>query len=132
MGFADDIREFSKTVETDSQALFVNIASAVQASIQFGSPVTGAPGQPVQTANLRDSWILEFPSRDQAQISTNVVYAPDIEEGVRTARSGQVTGHTKQRLMLRSPVGGFHSVRKTLDAFDALVDDETQKFGSGR
>ena len=128
MGFADEIREFSREVETDSAALFLAICTAVLASIQFGSAITGAPGQPVDTGALRASWILTFPARDQALIATDKAYALGIELGIVLARGGQVTGTTKQRLTLRSSVAGFHSVQKTIDGFDALVDDETAKF----
>ena len=127
MSFRDDIREFSRSVETDSALLFLAICTAVLASIQFGSPITGAFGQPVDTGALRASWQLVFVSKSEALIATDKAYALSIELGIVTARSGQVTGHTGQRLTLRSRVGGFHSVQKTADAFDALVDDETRK-----
>lgn len=127
MGFRDEIREFSRSVVTDSDALFVNIASAAHGSIQVGSPITGAPGQPVDTGALRASWQLLFVSRAEALIATDKAYALAIELGIMLARAGQVTGHTGQRLTLRSSVGGFHSVQKTIDAWDALVDDERQK-----
>lgn len=128
MSFRDEMREYAATVETDSYALFANICSATHASIQVGSAITGAPGQPVDTGALRASWELDL-AGDSALISTGLLYAPDIEDGMRTARSGNVTGQTQQRLTLRSPVGGFHSVALTIAGFSALVDDEVAKSG---
>lgn len=131
MGFADDLRIFAAKVQARNQAVFVNTCAAAKDSIQNGSPVTGAPGQPVDTSNLKASWQLTFDSPSSALISTNVVYAPFIEEGVAPVRSGNVTGTTKQRLTLRSPVGGFHSVALTVAGLSRIVETETAKLTGG-
>jgi hypothetical protein len=73
-------------------------------SVQTGSELTGAPGQPVDTGRLRSSWHITWQGREAALISTNVVYAEQIEDGTRAGRE----------LTLRSQVGGFHSVKLTL------------------
>jgi hypothetical protein len=125
--FTDRIRRFTASVATDLPVLFVAIATHAHRSAQEGSPVTGARGQPVQSGNLRLSIQLEFPTPTSARISTNVIYARDIEDGVRLARSGQVTGSTSQRLVLRSPVGGFHSFRLTRMHLPEIVAFETAR-----
>lgn len=130
--FADQMRAFSLKVETKSAAVFANVVSATQGSITDGSPVTGAPGQPVDTGNLKASWHTDFESPSSALISTNVEYAQYIEDGVVAvgSRRGNVTGGTLQRLTLRSAVGGFHSVAQTVAGFPAIVADEVAKAGA--
>ena len=113
MSFASDLAAFRAKVEARQQAVFVNTAVAVKDSITVGSPVTGAPGQPVDTGNLLGSWQLAFLAQDVAEISTAVEYAPAVEEGV--GPHGPMT--------LRSAVGGFHSVALTRAGFDLLVND---------
>ena len=125
MSFSDDIARFNAKTRTKLQALFVNLASAVKGSVVDGSPVTGAPGQPVGQygpgyhqgrvgGTLKASWVLDFPTPTTAEISTNVVYAPVIEDNIRGAR-------------LRSSVGGFHSVKYTVAGFERLLEAEVRK-----
>lgn len=92
--------------------VFVRASEEVLRSVQTGSELTGAPGQPVDTGNLRASWNLQFESESESLISTNVEYAQPIEEGV--GPHGPLT--------LRSAVGGFHSVQLTAAGFDRIVD----------
>jgi hypothetical protein len=114
--FASDLAAFTAKLKARNQAVFVNTVSAVEASIKVGSAVTGSPGQPVQTSNLLNSWIPRFESATSATISTNVVYAPIIEDNIRGAT-------------LRSAVGGFHSVRYTVAGFERLVAVEVRRAG---
>jgi hypothetical protein len=117
MPFADDVRRFALKADGITKDVFANVVSATASSITDGSEVTGAPGQPVDTGNLKASWRTEFESPTEALISTNVVYAPVIEDGV--GKYGPLT--------LRSEVGGFHSVSLTVAGFGALVADEARK-----
>lgn len=119
--FSGKMREFAVLVDMRSRAVFVNVASAAKDSITDGSPMTGAPGQPVQTGALKGSWQLRFESPTRAVISTDKLYAPAIEDG--QGPHGPLT--------LRSPVGGFHSVALTVAGIPALVADETAKLGGG-
>lgn len=114
MSFDSDLSAFAQKLESRRKAVFINTASAVKDSIVNGSPITGAPGQPVDTGTLKNSWILAFDSPDTATVSTNIEYAPVIEDNVRGA-------------VLRSTVGGFHSVRLTVGGFTRLVDAEVAK-----
>jgi hypothetical protein len=111
--------EFDRDVGEKTRAVFLGVAAHLQRSITHGSDLTGAPGQPVQTGNLQRSWGTTFPAEDKAEIVTNVEYAPAIEDGV--GPHGPLT--------LRSPVGGFHSVAKTIDGFDRIVDAEVRAAG---
>jgi hypothetical protein len=115
--FADKFRRFSVNVQTDAQAVFAATAVHALHSIQFGSSITGAPGQLVDEGNLRNSWQLEFPSKESARISTNVVYAREMEDGTREGRA----------LIQRSPTGGFHSVRLTIVGLQRILEHETER-----
>ena len=117
MSFADDINKFAIKVQTNSQAVFVNTASHAYESIVNGDQLTGAPGQPVDTGALRASWQLTFDSPTDATISTNLAYAPAIEDAV--GPHGTLT--------LRSQVGGFHSLALTVAGMSRIVAAETAK-----
>jgi hypothetical protein len=111
--FSDDLDRFLADLERRRRDLFVGVATETLRSIQEGSPITGAPGQPVDTGNLKASWQLLFESETTALIQTNVIYAPGIEDGISL--------ETGQRLVQRSPVGGFGSVRLTRAGFQRIV-----------
>jgi hypothetical protein len=118
MSFGTDLKRWKEKVEFASHEVFVNTASAAHSSIQNGSTVTGAPGQPVDTGNLKSSWQLNFTSPTAAEITTNVVYAKGIEEGI-SSHGTPIT--------FRSSVGGAHSVALTRANLQRLVDDEARK-----
>lgn len=102
---------------------FVEMAQEAHRSCQTGSELTGAPGQPVQTGNLRSSIQLVLDSASSATLSratkatigTNLKYAPSIEDGVSYSHGGTP-------MTLRSPVGGFYSFRLTIAGFGKIKD----------
>lgn len=106
--FRGDLKRFAQKTDLRVQGTFVRAAQAVHQSIQEGSAVTGSPGQPVDTGALRASWILRYESPTSAMISTNLDYAPIIEDNIRGAR-------------LKSAVGGFHSVKMTIAGWPRLL-----------
>jgi hypothetical protein len=110
--FDAQVRSFALAVPAYSRRVFVNTAVAVKDSITDGSAITGAPGQPVDTGVLRASWQLTFDDAQTASISTYVVYAPQIEDGV---------SWRGLPLTLRSAVGGWHSVKMTVLNFPRLA-----------
>lgn len=117
MSFDGDLKLFADKVLTRHKQVFVGSVQHVHTSVVDGSPVTGAPGQPVDTGNLRASWQQTYPAEYIGEVYTNVEYAPAIEEGV--GPHGPMT--------LRSPTGGFHSVALTRAAWQQVVDDEVRK-----
>ena len=129
MGFADDVRAFNRKIETQERDIFTGVVDLAHESIVEGSQVTGAPGQPVDTGALKASWVKSYPSKDEAVISTNLVYAPIIEDGERRIGSDAyyATKEGTQKLYLRSEVGGFHSVALTLAGFDKIVESVTNR-----
>jgi hypothetical protein len=123
--FADSLRRSVLAIEHLEAGVFANVVSAVHESVVEGSLVTGAPGQPVGQygpgyhpgkvgGTLKNSWQTTFVAPDVAEVSTNIVYAPSIEDGLSYAHGG-----TPMRL--RSTVGGFHSVLLTRLGFGRLV-----------
>lgn len=122
MSFADDLARFSVKVSTRSRDVFVGTVMAALASVQDGSPVTGAPGQPVDTGNLRGAWQSDVQG-NVGIVACNAVggrgvdvtpYAEQIEDGI-SARSGQP-------IHFRSERGGAHSVRQTVAGMGRLVE----------
>jgi hypothetical protein len=112
MSFADQLEAHLRNIERRKKALFVNVVSHVEGSIKRGSAVTGAPGQPVDTANLLNSWQTEFPQRWIAETTTNCVYAQPVEDNER--------GVTFKN-------HGAHSVKLTRVAWPVLVEYELRK-----
>ncbi len=110
MTFARDAERFTVKLDRATRAVYVATAAAVQESVKTGRPETGAPGQPVDIGNLRNSWTLDV-GPAVATIATNAAYARAIEDGV--GRFGPLTR--------RSRVGGFHSVKLTIAGFDRLL-----------
>lgn len=110
--FSDQVRDFTRQYEERMQDFHLVRAIETQRSVQEGSEITGAPGQPVDENNLRPSWILEHLAALRSQTSTGVEYARPIEDGV--GPHGPLT--------LRSQVGGFHSVALTIAGNQKIVD----------
>lgn len=126
MSFADDMARFTAKVETSSKAVFVNVCAAAKDSITDGSPLTGAPGQPVDTGNLKASWQLEFTSPTSAEITTNVDYAEAVEDGVGP-HGPRAYGRERSGAKTGSVVGGSHSVKLTMAGLSRLVDDAVER-----
>jgi hypothetical protein len=80
-------------------------------SIKRGSELTGAPGQPVASSTLLNSWIERRESPTLWEFATAVEYAEFIEDG----------GNDIGPFTLRSEVGGFHSVKLTEAAWPDIV-----------
>lgn len=120
MSFTSDLAAFNAKQRRLTRELFLGTVTEVERSIVSGSSITGAPGQPVDTGNLKGSWQVVFDSATQARIVTNVIYAQPIEEGTRAGRA----------LVLRSKVGGFHSVEKTVQGFGRIQESVAQRLGA--
>lgn len=120
----EGITEFIRKLDAIDAALVPAVGAAVLDSIQNGSTVTGAPGQPVgqygvgyhqgvSGGELKASWQLTFPSPKVALVATNSPYARPNEDGVR---------HDGRPYTQRSTVGGRHSVALTRVNYQRLVD----------
>lgn len=127
MSFLAEIRAFNDKVELDLlPAHFVGVVAEVKNSIQFGSPLTGAPGQVVADVgggNLRASWQSEFEDASNAVVSTDVPYAESNEDGIARPGGGPYTQ--------RSAVGGRWSVALTRMNIQRIVDDVAAKLTEG-
>jgi hypothetical protein len=120
VSFGADIKRFSDKVQIRSGAVFTETMDECLRSIQTGSEISGAPGQPVDTGALRASWQKFFISPMEARIGTNIVYAQSIEDGLSYAHGGTP-------ITQRSSVGGFHSVKLTIAAFARIVEIVTRR-----
>jgi phage gpG-like protein len=125
--FLDAIRAHNARVELELvPAVFVGTVAEVKNSIQFGSPLTGAPGQVVADehgGNLRASWQSEFTDPNNAIVSTNVPYAESNEDGIARPGGGPY--------VQRSAVGGRWSVALTRMGIQRIVDDVAAKLTEG-
>ncbi len=108
MSFANDLNRFATKVEKRSRAIHQISTEEVQRSVVEGSSITGAPGQPVQSGNLKGSYVPVFEGPFLWRTSSAVIYAPVIEEGFG--------------MTLRSTVGGFHSIKLTRGGWQRIVD----------
>ena len=115
----DAVRQMVAQIHAKTSAIFEDVGMEAQRSIVEGSELTGAPGQPVDTGNLKGSWSRWYDSPTKQTIGTNVVYAPAIEDGI--GPHGPMT--------LRSQVGGFHSVAHTLNGLQRILDAVTTRHG---
>jgi hypothetical protein len=102
--------------------VFVGTVVALHGSIQTGSAVTAAPGQPVDTGNLRNSWLYEFDTPMTATISTNVEYAEAVEDGVGP--------HGPREYGQKNGIGGSHSVALTIAGAQKIADVEVMRVAS--
>lgn len=120
MSFGLDVKRFSEKAMNHARKIADRATEMAYSSIVEGSPLTGAPGQPVDTGALKGSWIIQFgPLRNE--ISSHLIYAPMIEDGTRAGRA----------LVLRSQVGGFHSLALTRIAWSKIVDEATRQVVHG-
>lgn len=118
MSFTTDLTRFQVTLRYRVGAVFVGTVKQAENSIVYGSALTGAPGQPVDTKELRGSWKKRFVTDNRVEIFTESPYARPNEDGI--ARPG---GGPYRQL---SPVGGRWSVRKTSANIQRLVDYVTK------
>ena len=101
----------------------------------------------MDTGYLKASWHGAFPDADSFEVTTNVAYAPVIEDGVKTSfdpagvvnRYGVEQGRIDPALPrgmghkhIKSTVGGNQSVKLTLGAAQRIVDYCTAEVANGR
>jgi len=132
MSFESQLRGFAVQTDTAVDAVFVVSVQEATRSIVEGSEITGAAGQPVGQygpgyhpgevgGTLKASWHTVFLSKLRAIIGTNLKYAEPIEDGV--GAYGPLT--------LRSTVGGFHSLKRTIAGWPRIVVHANRLVGGG-
>lgn len=114
MSFEQDMERVIQYVTRNTHALTRNVAAHAFVSIVDGSPVTGAPGQPVEYGDLYDSYQFAPLGNERFEVYSDLHYAPIIEDNLRGAR-------------LRSKVGGFHSIKLTRHGWQKLVAHEVTR-----
>jgi hypothetical protein len=107
MSFREECRAAGREIDQEDAAIFDGVVDLAFESIVHGSPLTGAPGQPVRSGELRDSWETERPSATEARIATDHPAAPVIEDDLGNR-------HYRNH--------GPHSVKLTLASIDRIID----------
>jgi len=137
MSFAADVKRFVFRTQRLTRDVYVGTATRVHASIKGDAsgqpdPVTGAPGQPADTGYLKASWILAI-GANEANITTNVAYAPAIEYGDKSYYDdrGKTLTPAERKARggtgIKSKIGGNHSVKLTIAGASALQADEVRR-----
>lgn len=121
MGFIDK-SGFKATLRSRGKDQFFGMANEVARSVIDGSEITGAPGQPVDTAALKTSWIPAYTSPTTFQMTTNSEYAQPVEDGVGS--KGQPVTYGKK-------TGGSHSVKMTEAGIQAIADKVARDIAGG-
>lgn len=111
---------FVEKVDRDCRAVLAGTVDRVHESVVDGSPLTGAPGQPVADGDLRDSWKKEVAGVEGRVFSRHPA-AVVIETAVRAGRA----------ITIQSPIGGSHSVALTVAGAGRLVEEAAQEVRGG-
>lgn len=119
MTFGDEVKRAVQKIEQRTRDVEAGVVLEVERSIRIGSEITGAPGQPVDTQELLNSWLSTRESEHVWLVATNREYAPPVEDGV--GRYGPVA------YGLKNGIGGSHSVALTRANFDKVVEVVTKR-----
>jgi hypothetical protein len=112
-------------VGVNIHTLFRESVKSAEYSIRFGSGVTGAPGQPVDSEELRLSWKTDMLTPEHATVTSDCEWAPQNEDGIARPGGGSYN--------LRSFVGGRWSIAKTVAGWGSLVTAEAARvFRNGK
>jgi hypothetical protein len=120
--FAAQMQQTGVALEQWAHAVHERVADLALDSIANGSATTGAPGQPVAAAlyehsgALRDSWRKSRAEADVIVLSTDIAYAPPVEDNLRGMR---FTNH------------GPHSIKLTVLGSPALIRQAMQDVAGG-
>lgn len=130
MSFANDVRLWTEKTKQSVRQVVAESAQEAHRSITAGSELTGAPGQPIDTGKLYDSWKVKQLSEVQYLISTRLFYASIIEEGVRRGYKTK-RGRTVPAQRLTFRIGGPHSVALTRAGWPRIVDVVAARVAAG-
>lgn len=125
MDFLNACEAFAERARLTEDAIFHGVVGEVATSIIEGSPITGAPGQPVRENILKPSWGTHYLSPTEALVGSGGVaagYNRAIEDGQgRFGPFNPARGTYPEPRTSRSRVGGYHSVALTRAAFAKIV-----------
>jgi hypothetical protein len=115
MGASEQLRSIGEKARRHYNAVFQRLPDLALNSIRDGSPLTGAPGQPVGRGELRDSWTRSDIAPGEVLLSTRLPYARQEEDGISYAHGGEP-------IQQHAGSGGPHSVKLTAAGMQRLVD----------
>jgi len=115
VSFKVSLDSWVNEIQGQGAELIQRVNNHVERSLRFGSHVTGAPGQPVKTRFLLESYIRG------GSLATGVI------SHSFTAPYASIIEHNARGATLRSKVGGWHSVKLTRLGFNRIVDYEATK-----
>lgn len=129
--FDVQLEQFADNAERRLLDTFVLATQEARRSVVEGSPLTGAPGQPVDTGTLIGSFIEEFRGALVWELTSRLRYALPIEEGKRMSKGNValevVFSPPGQGSRIRngrdrkSKVGGYGSIARTIAAWPDIV-----------
>lgn len=111
-GFAAQMKQEAVALDKWAHAVHERVADIAFDSIVNGSSLTGAPGQPIaapmfeHAGALRDSWKKARTAPDVITLSTDMKFAPIVEDNLKG---------------VRFRANGPHSVKLTVLAQDRIV-----------
>lgn len=140
--FTVSMARFRQKFLTQNHQLVYELGQMTLGSVRDGSSLTGAPGQPIDEGELVASWKVEYPTPNEALVTTKLGgKAFAIEHGQRAATKARIRAlkkigyfkgmsvrkvqrnqKLKIKLTVRSARGGFHSVKLTRANFGRLVE----------
>lgn len=112
-GWDAGLDRFAQKLEAFDVALLPEVGELMYESIVHGSALTGAPGQPVESGDLKMSWQISYPTETSVMVGSANEYALQNEVGVK---------HGGGPYRQRSARGGRFSVRMTAAAMQRIVD----------
>src|SRR5688572_25088606 len=118
MSFADQLRRFATTTETNTRAVLPASVVEIRRSWVEGSPITGAPALPIATSNvatrgkLRRGVRVSYPDQNTALIYTTVPYALEVEDNPRGVTFTE---------------GGAHGFKLTVAGFPRIIETVTKR-----
>jgi hypothetical protein len=104
--FKQQLAAFMTKTDARLERVTDRVSEMARDSIRVGSPITGAPGQPVLSGRLRDSWFRSRLGQFLWRIASDAPYAATVEFKTHAKR---FANH------------GPHSVRLTVVGFKRLL-----------
>jgi hypothetical protein len=127
--FQNQLQAFVVKAKRKTVSVFNASTKEVERSVKDGSPLTGAPGQPIRTGYLILSWKGRFVGPFTWEYTTPVDYAPAVENKIVPIVSDFPPKGYKSPVDLpkRPAAAHYHSVKLTRGGWKFIVDDVSKR-----